>query len=185
MKTENWSGLVTNASPYALPPGAATEQVNFHNAIPGQLTARGGMRIVAHSDTRFSSNDVCSIHINGATHLIALGNGGLHALSSPAIGSATSIPIVPDPTSDGGIVGTTYLWQYEGLGYSSVDPVRDTTPWIDVLNGGTSSTEEYPFAMNANAACGKYNELLAVYGGTSGTNTFPQMARESRLCEAQ
>jgi titin len=38
-----WAGLVTNASQYAIPPGAAVEQVNLQCLIPGQLTVRPGM----------------------------------------------------------------------------------------------------------------------------------------------
>lgn len=38
-----WAGLVTNASPYAIPPGAAVEQVNLQCLVPGQLTCRPGM----------------------------------------------------------------------------------------------------------------------------------------------
>lgn len=40
---EKWAGLVTNASPYSLPPGAAVTQVNFQLLNPGQLTVRPGL----------------------------------------------------------------------------------------------------------------------------------------------
>lgn len=39
---EKWAGLVTNASPYALPPGAAVTQVNLQAIAPGQLSVRPG-----------------------------------------------------------------------------------------------------------------------------------------------
>jgi hypothetical protein len=39
---EKWGGLVTNASPYVLPPGAAVTQVNLQAIVPGQLTVRPG-----------------------------------------------------------------------------------------------------------------------------------------------
>lgn len=39
---EKWAGLVTNASPYALPPGAAVTQVNVQVINPGQLVVRNG-----------------------------------------------------------------------------------------------------------------------------------------------
>jgi hypothetical protein len=39
---DKWPGLVTNASPYALPPGAAVTQVNLQSLNPGQLVTRPG-----------------------------------------------------------------------------------------------------------------------------------------------
>jgi hypothetical protein len=43
---DNWKGLVTNASPYAIPPGAAVTQVNFQCVRPGELTSRFGQTTV-------------------------------------------------------------------------------------------------------------------------------------------
>jgi hypothetical protein len=43
LRISRWVGLLTNASPYALPPGAAQQQVNFILSQPGQITSRGGM----------------------------------------------------------------------------------------------------------------------------------------------
>lgn len=40
---EKWAGLVTNASPYSLPPGAAVTQVNLQVISPGQLVVRSGV----------------------------------------------------------------------------------------------------------------------------------------------
>lgn len=51
---EKWPGLVTNASPYAIPPGAAVTQVNLQVLTPGQLTVRHGCTVVTfttHSGT--------------------------------------------------------------------------------------------------------------------------------------
>lgn len=39
---EKWAGLVTNASPYAIPPGSAVTQVNLQVISPGRLTVRSG-----------------------------------------------------------------------------------------------------------------------------------------------
>lgn len=44
---EKWSGLVTNSSPYALPPGAAVTQVNLQVINPGQLVCRKGATVVS------------------------------------------------------------------------------------------------------------------------------------------
>lgn len=46
---DKWSGLVTNASPYALPPGAAVTQVNAQVINPGQLVVRYGNTTVSWS----------------------------------------------------------------------------------------------------------------------------------------
>lgn len=40
---EKWSGLITNASPYALPGGAAQVQTNLQCLRPGELRGRAGM----------------------------------------------------------------------------------------------------------------------------------------------
>jgi len=42
-----WAGLVTNASPYAIPPGACVEQVNVQCLLPGELTVRRGLATVS------------------------------------------------------------------------------------------------------------------------------------------
>ena len=39
----SFAGLATNASPYSLPPGAATRQVNLQILSPGQLTVRDAL----------------------------------------------------------------------------------------------------------------------------------------------
>lgn len=44
---EKWAGLVTNASPYAIPPGAAVTQVNLQVISPGQISLRPGSTSVS------------------------------------------------------------------------------------------------------------------------------------------
>lgn len=48
---EKWAGLVTNASPYALPPGAAVVQVNLQAISPGQVSVRPGLNAVTFAGT--------------------------------------------------------------------------------------------------------------------------------------
>jgi len=51
---EKWAGLVTNASPYAIPPGAAVTQVNLQAIVPGQVSVRPGsttLTFATHSGT--------------------------------------------------------------------------------------------------------------------------------------
>jgi hypothetical protein len=47
LRISKWGGLVTAASPYIIPPGGATEQINAQSLYPGQLTVRGGMAPVS------------------------------------------------------------------------------------------------------------------------------------------
>ena len=47
-RISQWSGLRTQSSPYAIPPGGAQQQVNFVLTMPGQIASRGGM-----ADTTF------------------------------------------------------------------------------------------------------------------------------------
>jgi len=44
---DKWQGLVTNASPYAIPPGAAVTQVNLQVIRPGQTQVRPGTASVS------------------------------------------------------------------------------------------------------------------------------------------
>jgi len=46
MRIEKWMGLATNASPYAIPPGAATRLNNLQIRKPGQLVPRPGMSFI-------------------------------------------------------------------------------------------------------------------------------------------
>jgi len=39
---EQWAGLATNASPYAIKPGTTVTQVNLQVLSPGELTVRPG-----------------------------------------------------------------------------------------------------------------------------------------------
>ena len=49
IRISKWPGLVTGASPYVIPAGAAVEQMNAQSSIPGQLTVRGGMGQVTNT----------------------------------------------------------------------------------------------------------------------------------------
>lgn len=49
MRIKKWSGMASNASPYAITPGVNQEQINLQNVVPGQLTPRKGMEIVPNS----------------------------------------------------------------------------------------------------------------------------------------
>lgn len=55
---DKWTGLVTNASPYAIPSGAAVTQVNVQALVPGQLTVRPGMVATAWSSLTAGTSPV-------------------------------------------------------------------------------------------------------------------------------
>ena len=59
---ERWAGLVTNASPYALPPGAAVTQVNVQVISPGRAAVRDGVSQLSWSTHSASTSPVISIH---------------------------------------------------------------------------------------------------------------------------
>lgn len=55
---EKWAGLVTNASPYSLPPGAAVTQVNLQVISPGQVSVRPGSTSVSFATHAGSTSPV-------------------------------------------------------------------------------------------------------------------------------
>jgi hypothetical protein len=57
---DKWAGLVTNASPYALPPGAAVTQVNVQVLVPGQIQVRPGTVSVSWTTHTGSTSPVIS-----------------------------------------------------------------------------------------------------------------------------
>ena len=46
---DKWPGLITNASPYGIPPGAAVTAVNVQFLTPGEMTVRQGHTAVTWS----------------------------------------------------------------------------------------------------------------------------------------
>lgn len=57
---EKWAGLVTNASPYAIPPGSAVTQVNIQVINPGQLVVRKGATTVSFATSAGTTVPVVS-----------------------------------------------------------------------------------------------------------------------------
>lgn len=55
-----WAGLVTNASPYSIPPGAAVTQVNFQVLSPGRLSVRPGNTTVSFATVTATTARVIS-----------------------------------------------------------------------------------------------------------------------------
>lgn len=85
---EKWPGLVTNASPYSLPPGAAVTQVNLQVVSPGQVTVRPGLTAVTWSSHTGSTAtvQVAMRFQHGATETVVYQNssGGIFVAKGPA-----------------------------------------------------------------------------------------------------
>lgn len=82
---DTWKGLVTNASPYSLPPGAAVTQVNLQCLVPGQLNVRPGHSAVTFSGTA-GSTAVRSVmrYPNGNALIYSDSAGNIRAITNPA-----------------------------------------------------------------------------------------------------
>lgn len=114
MAEPQWAGLVTNASPYALPPGAATEQVNLSSSTPGQLTVRGGMQVVGASGEPIEDVvDICPFIIGGANAIIfLLEDGSVGQTTAISVGAATSAPTGLSLSPSSGQVASNYIGQF-------------------------------------------------------------------------
>jgi len=145
LKAEQWEGLVTKASPYILPAGAAVEQVNLALTIPGQLTTRDGMRRVVCTSSASDVLDCFPYDHNGTTVLLALtASGQLLALPSPAYGPETTAPSEPPLTLTSSQTGTTYTQRFV------VGQVTESSPapppaaaYVGELFGGLASTASW------------------------------------------
>lgn len=115
MRADKWAGLITNASPYVLPPGAAVEQLNLATNIPGQLTSRNGMRPVAFSAPEVipETRDLYPYVTSTGTILLALnGNGEVVALQAPSYGAALTVPHEPALSPTSGQVVSSYTGKF-------------------------------------------------------------------------
>jgi len=84
---EKWAGLVTNASPYAIPPGAAVTQVNLQVIAPGQIVVRPGTAAVSFSSHTGSTQSIIkAFRYPGATESIVYqnSNGALFVARGPS-----------------------------------------------------------------------------------------------------
>lgn len=118
MKAKQWAGLVTNASPYILPPGAAVAQDNLHCRTPGQLEVRDGMRKVLFSGPQgFDSISIYPYAFNGQTSVVALkSNGTVHVLTGPFPGVAPAAPVEPTLSPSAGQTVSSYTGRFYAYG---------------------------------------------------------------------
>jgi hypothetical protein len=84
---DKWPGLVTNASPYAIPPGAAVTQVNLQCLNPGQVVTRPGeVDVTWSSHTGTTSPIRAAVRFqHGTSENIVYQNasGGLYVAKGP------------------------------------------------------------------------------------------------------
>lgn len=187
MKSEAWSGLITHASKFALPLGAATEQVNFHNAIPGQLTSRDGMGEVLFVGEANSTLDCCAVQIGERVSLLALTQEGLAAISYPTHELQYTPPQVPAIDSSNGTT-TSYLWQYASGDFVTADePDDDDSPFLLAIDGGTLGVSDDPplKCIDAEAHCGQTGTLSVFDGGTSTTSVYPVTIKVDEICDCE
>lgn len=176
MSGSQWPGLVTNASPFAIPPTAAVEQVNLVGHVPGQVSVRGGMRKVATVQRTSSLLDCFPLEVNGKPALVGMKfDGTLLVMDSPAYGWMSRGPYEPTLSAPQAVTSTSYTWRYTD---GSVDDYVPPPPDLDVgggsdgalagsLDGGAAITSHTVFVDPSNT-CDANGELV-VDGGTAVT----------------
>ena len=188
MRVDSWAGLVTNASPFALPAGAALEQVNLTCVVPGQIQSRGGMRPVSFSAESSGMLDCHAASFGGVQYLVALGeSGGLVFLSTPAFGEESQPPQEPSLSVQAGERAFSYTARYLDGSYSSVEDSPPTTPepaplFTSLLSGGLSATGQWPYSLDAQQPCEGPGVATEIDGGQAAT-AFSQSLPLTSLCE--
>lgn len=177
---QKWPGLITNASPYALPVGACQIQVNVTTAIPGQMTCRGGMQAVSFVGGRPSILDAYPYEAEATQLIVMREDGTLVALSSPAYGDMLQ-PYEPDLSVAGGHVKTSYTMRYQDGTYGAVtdDPPAPPVETVTNVLDGNQINVYYVDAEN-NCTDGRYD---AFDGGNASTDDMPRNIQTSGLCE--
>jgi hypothetical protein len=89
LELSEWTGLVTNASPYVLPPGAAIIQTNLQVINPGQLVVRNGLTTFSYpaATVDYSSDTIVKLFRyqdkTGETIIYQDDAGNIYASSLP------------------------------------------------------------------------------------------------------
>lgn len=157
IRLDKWPGLVTNASPYAVPPGATVEQVNVQCVSPGQLTVRPGMQAVTLSANSGNTSPVARAfrYQSGSSEHIVYQSRSGQIFSSQFIGTAPGSATVPGaptvssvtgstgtltvtmaaPASNGGSAITGYEFQYRVVGAASWTSAGVSTTVTKVITG--------------------------------------------------
>ena len=178
----------TNASPFALPAGAATEQVNLCSDVPGQIYSRGGMAPVTYATDTGEVLDTHSYTNDNREYVIALTANGLEVLESPAIQERNESALDPALSASSRSNANFVSLQVRQPHVES--SLQTTTPVIGVLesliDGGSASTADatYLFYIDANAQCSGDNRIDEFTSGNAATTSYPEGAFEdSQLCD--
>lgn len=211
MRVNKWGGLITNASPYSVPAGAAVEQVNLCTDVPGQLYTRGGMLPVLFVRRAPSILDAYPYERNNQSTLVVLAaDGSLIALESPAYGS-TLPPNEPAIVVQGSAVGTAYTLRYLDAAAGDISdpsppappsppppvipeipdpPPEPPAPPPPPVPGGTdvyvttlSGSPTPDFYMDGMNLCAGANKEDEFDGGLASTTDIPLSLKESELCD--
>lgn len=159
MKSEQWPGLVTNASPFAIPPTAAVEQLNLASHVPGQVSVRGGVRKVSVVGGSPDLLDCFPYEQDGKSTLIVMRpDGSIAAQRSPSYGWQSRVPFEPRLDS-AGVLTTGYTYRYVDGGEDTyVIPDAEYDPGTDdpntdgcdsTLDGGGASPPNWDFTLDA------------------------------------
>lgn len=185
MRADSWPGLVTNASPFAIPPGAAVEQTNLAVSVPGQMSARGGMRMIACVQPTSAMLDCYQYSADGKSFLIALSpSGSLVAFESPAYGPAAPKPEDASLSSASGSVQTHYTYAYANSDTPSVSPPPVTPPtFFSVLSGVPASGVAPTYYVDAMNPCAGSGKLTAFDGGSAPPSISTPTVPASGLCQ--
>jgi len=188
MSSSQWPGLVTNASPFAIPATAAVDQVNLASDVPGQVYVRGGMRKVAVVGGSPDLLDCFPYERDGKTALISmLPDGRLVFQSSPSYGWQSRVPYEPN-LSGGPLVSSSYTYRHiigptdDGtFRPPDLDPDTDVGECEAFLVGGTASS--FAFAPRLDAAGCDGQVLETFFDGGSATAVADCSASIDGLCE--
>jgi len=148
-RNQQWSGIITNASPFLLPPGSLQEQVNLHCRKPGCLESRGGMKLVSPSMTG-QGNRVMDVftypRTQSSTLLQLLPSGQLVTLELPTVSTSTQTGYEPNLATGPLETETNYLWQYQTDGGNTYDLVY-------VFEGGNANQHSWQYIVEEANAC--------------------------------
>lgn len=191
MKNEQWQGLITNASPYAIPPGSSVEQVNAQTNKPGQLSSRKGMAVVPVAEGRVNPVDVQSVNIGENVYLFGTTANGLELFHSPGVLVSDESGLVPNISSTENVTATSYLMHYFANGVEEgsqpvdptpVDPPTNPEPvLVSGISGGISTTASHEFCFNATEFICE-TDIDVLDGGLASTTTFTPLIDMDGVC---
>lgn len=173
MRADQWAGLVTKASPYIIPPGAAVEQINLSTHIPGQLTSREGMRRVVGLEAIGNTIDCFAFDFEGESVIIAMNQAGvLTAIHSPAYGPETAMPNEPVFGISNGQTGVTYTNRFVvGPASETVPPPPEDSEYVTQIGGGGAATSSWEGTVTGGASVGA-GVTTDYNGGEASTPEF-------------